>query len=285
MMPILVTGRGTSGSWAIRGEQLGSAAGFQVRRQAESAAGFSAVVMVKRPLDHIVRDCHLRRVPLIWDAVDSWPQPDGNEWGQLACEAWLVQQVATLRPALVIGATERMAMDVERLTNVPSVCVPHHARPDQKVNPIREMVFSVGYEGGPQYIAKWSESIEKECKRRGWVFVMNPESIASVDIVLALRDQDGYAPRHWKSNVKLANAQATGTPFVGSPECGYLETRVGNAERFARTERDLSNAFDALSSYGERLRVQGWMMAAAPKLEKVATQYREIVLRALDGHG
>ena len=44
-MRVLVTGRGTSGSWQIRGEQLGRAAGAHVQAQAIDVAGYEAAVI------------------------------------------------------------------------------------------------------------------------------------------------------------------------------------------------------------------------------------------------
>ncbi len=78
----------------------------------------------------------------------------------------------------------------------------------QELNPIREKVAKVGYEGAPLYLGQWREAIETECRRRGWQFVTNPRQLSDLDIVVSLRGgkYDGYQPRAWKSNIKLANA-------------------------------------------------------------------------------
>ena len=273
-MNVLVTGRGVSGSWKIRGEQLGSAIGATVLPMAADFDPFDAVVVVKRPPPDMPARVRAAGVPLIWDLVDAWPQPIGNSWSRDDCMAWLRQQVKQIRPAAIVAATRAMADDCAEF-GVPVLALPHHARPGLAMNEIRDKVKTVGYEGGEGYIAGWRRTVEAECKRRGWSFVINPPRLADVDIVLGLRDADGYAPRNWKSNVKLANAQGSGTPFVGGREAGYLETRIGNCEKWADTPEDLKRAFDALTPHGERRRAAQWMRSVAPTLEQVATRYRE----------
>lgn len=272
-MNLLVTGRGTSGSWQIRGVQLGEAIGATVLPQAFDADPFDVVVIVKRaPADMALR-ARLAGVPVIWDVVDAWPQPVGNTWSRDECHAWLRLQVRAIKPAGIVAATRAMAADCADF-GVPVLALPHHARPGLDANPIREHVQTVGYEGGEAYITGWRAAIEAECKRRGWRFVINPARLADVDIVLALRDATGYAPRHWKSNVKLANAQASGTPFVGVREAGYLETAIGTCEKWADTPEELKRAFDALTPQGERRRAAQWMRSVAPALDQVAIKYR-----------
>lgn len=272
-MNLLVTGRGTSGSWQIRGVQLGKAIGATVLPQAVDVDPFDAVVIVKRALPDLGMRARLAGVLVIWDVVDAWPQPVGNTWGRDECLAWLRQQVKAIRPAGIVAATRAMAADCAEFS-VPVLALPHHARPGLDANPIREHVQTVGYEGGEGYITRWRQHIEAECKRRGWRFVINPARLADVDIVLALRDATGYAPRHWKSAVKLANAQGSGTPFIGCREAGYLEGAIGTCEKWADTPEELKRAFDALTPQGERRRAAQWMRSVAPALDQVAVKYR-----------
>lgn len=272
-MNLLVTGGATAGSWQIRGAQLGAAIGATVLPKAVDMDPFDAVVIVKRHPFGMADRVRISGAVLIWDLVDAWPQPIGNGWGRGECLAWLRQQVNSIRPAGIVAATRAMAADCAEF-GVPVLALPHHARPGLDANPIREHVQTVGYEGGEGYITGWRQHIEAECKRRGWRFVVNPARLADVDIVLALRDATGYAPRHWKSNVKLANAQGSGTPFIGCREAGYLETAIGTCEKWADTPEELKRAFDALSPQGERRRVSQWMRSVAPALDQVAIKYR-----------
>lgn len=271
-MNILMTGRGTSGSWQIRGVQLGRALGATVMPEARDVAPYDAVVLVKRPTSDLLHRLHAAEVPIVWDVVDAWPQPSGNEWSEHACRYWLRNMVEHLRPAAVVAATQSMARDLADLTNTPVLALPHHARPGLRRNPIHAEVRTVGYEGGEQYIAKWRPVIEKECARRGWTFIKQPAELADVDIVLALRDSTGYAPRAWKSNVKLANAQGSGTPIVCCSEAGYRETQSGG-EQWADTPEQLSAAFDALTPQSSRLEASRKLLASTPHLQTVAETY------------
>lgn len=272
---LLFTGSGRSGSWQIRGEQLGRAVGATVLPNAVDVDNFDLVVVVKRVPPELLMRLHAAHVKFVWDIVDAWPQPFGNAWSREEARAWLKQELARVRPFAVVAATRAMAEDVRHIApHIHAFALPHHARPGIEVNPVREHVAAVGYEGGEAYIARWRKDVERECAARGWRFVVNPNSLAELDIVLALRDAAGYAPRHWKSNVKLANAQASGTPFIGVAERGYTETAVVGCERFVATPKELALALDALTPLRERRRVSGWMSAVAPLLPATAQDYK-----------
>jgi len=267
-MRIAVTGRGTGGSFEIRGNQLGAAIGAEVKPGAHRLDDYDCVVVVKRP----VLPFSAGDACVVWDVVDAYPQPAGNSWARHQCLHWLETQVLAIQPDAIVAATDAMAADCG-MFDLPVFALPHHARPGLRRNPIRKEVTTVGYEGGVQYIERWRPIIERECKARGWAFVVNPRELADVDIVLALRDQAGYAPRHWKSNVKLANAQGSGTPCVVARECGYLETACG-AEHFADNPQELSAALDALTDYEARRDASERLFKAAPQLDRIAARYR-----------
>lgn len=269
-MKVLITGRGTSGSWQIRGVQLGQVLNAAVVPNAIDAAPYDLAVLVKRPTPDLLARLHAAKVGIIWDVVDAWPQPVGNDWGREQCLKWLAEQVAEIQPAGIVAATRAMATDCERF-GVPVLALPHHARPGLRKNPVRPIKV-VGYEGGEQYITRWRPVIEAECVRRGWEFVMQPAELADVDIVLALRDSIGYAPRTWKSGIKLANAQGSGTPVICGREAGYLETASG-AERWANTPEELAAAFDSLDPTEERLAASRRLKDAAPSIDSIATTY------------
>jgi hypothetical protein len=267
---ILITGRGTSGSWEIRGVQIGQTIGATVLPNAPDIVPYDLAVLVKRPTSDLLERLHRAKVRIVWDVVDSYPQPTGNDWTKARCQAWLEEMVLMVRPSGIVAATQAMASDCERF-GVPVLTLPHHARPGLRQNPLRP-VKVIGYEGGEQYITKWRPVIEAECNRRGWQFVTQPSEMADVDIVLALRDSNGYAPRNWKSNVKLANAQGSGTPVICGREAGYLETQSG-AERWADTPEELRAAFDSLEPTEERFAVSRTLKQAAPSIGATATTY------------
>lgn len=271
-MRFLLTGKGRSGSWKVRGEQLGSAIGATVQPYATDVRGFDAVVVVKRMPPGIDRACRAARVPMVWDVVDAYPQPDSHTWGRAECISWLRDKFERIRPAAIVAATRQMAKDCEEF-GVPVLALPHHARPAQSRNPIRERVRTIGYEGDLKHFGKWREFFESECQRRGWQFVTHPSSMSDLDIVVAMRESDGYASRNWKSNVKLANAQASGTPCVVNGEAGYRETACG-AERFADTVDDVRAALYALEPVEVRRAAGAALFGASITLEAVARDYR-----------
>lgn len=273
-MRVLVSGRGGgSGSWLIRGVQLGQAIGATVEASANVIKGYDLVVVVKRPRPDLVYRVKQAGVPLVWDVVDSWPQPEGNVWDELQCLTWLEREINSIRPQAIVAATKSMADDCKRF-GVPVLTLPHHVRPGLKRNPIRDRKnLVVGYEGGPQYLGWWFEFLDKECSRRGWSFVISPQSLTDLDIVVAMREQGGYAPLHWKSNVKLANAQGSGTPCVINRECGYLETASG-AEKWASNQQEMLAALDALEPLEERRAVSEKLYSAAPWIDQVASEYK-----------
>lgn len=271
-MNILITGRGTSGSFQIRGIQLGAAIGATVQANALDVAAFDLVVLVKRAGPGLVERVHSAGVPLVWDVVDSWPQPAGNTWDRNACMQWLRQQVQQLRPAAIVAATRAMAADCAEF-GVPVLALPHHAWEGQGSCIIGREVRRVGYQGGLKYLGSWGDFMRSECKRRSWEWVESPPSVAALDIVVALREACGYGPRNWKSNVKLANAQGCGTPFIGNREAGYAETASG-AERWAETYLEMTRALDELTSQGARVAAAAAMTAAAPRLKNMAQMYR-----------
>jgi hypothetical protein len=268
---ILVTGRGKSGSWQIRGNQLGNAIGAHVEPNASKVSQYRGAVIVKRPRTDLVYRLHQSGIRIVWDVVDSWPQPLGNSWDRTQCLGWLREQVKTVKPYAIVAATEAMAVDCDFHTHV--LTLPHHARPNQRANPVRNKVKTVGYEGGEQYLGSWKPWLEVECKRRGWRFIVNPPEIANLDILVAVRDATGYAARKWKSNVKLANAKGSGTPCVLNREAGYLETQSG-AERWADTREEMVAALDELTDVETRRSVSAQLLQATPTLERIADKYK-----------
>lgn len=270
-MNILVSGSGASGSWVIRGEQLGRAIGATVIPKARDVAAFDLAVLVKRPSEELVARVHKAGIPLVWDVVDSWPQPQGNDWCEAEALGWLKAKFNEIRPTAIVAATRAMADDCAEF-GVPVLCLPHHARPGLKRVPIRPMKV-VGYEGGEPHLGTWAKWLHGECKRRGWRFVINPTSITECDVLVALREKTGYAPTNWKSNVKLANAQAAGIPIICAPEAGYIETASG-AEWFCETRDQVRSALDALEPMTTRAAISSHMVTAEPRLSEVAKTYR-----------
>lgn len=267
MAAVLITGKGGSGSWKIRGEQLGHAIGATVKPQAtaDDVSAHDVVVVVKKLPDRSVLR-HAKRV--VWDIVDAWPQPAGNSWDEWQAKRWLNDTFKTD----CVFATRKMQAD----SAADGIFLPHHWRPGIAENPIRKHVQKVGYEGSERYLAHWRPVIDAECASRGWQFVVNPAELAELDIVLAVRggEFEGYATRHWKSCVKLSNAIGSMTPFIGIPESGYKEIAQRGPVWVEKPEW-LKNAFDFLENHNERLRVADEFRRLRPSLslETIATGY------------
>lgn len=268
-MQVLFTGRGTSGSWIIRGIQLGAAIGAHVEAQVLHSKA-DLVIGVKR-VPTAMADAYRGR--LVWDLVDAWPQPHGNDWDEATCKRWLAGEVARLKPVGMIAATRKMAQDLAGF-GVPVLWLPHHHRPGIERNPIRKEVRFIGYEGSTGYIESWRPAIERECKRIGATFIVNPPRLADLDIVLALRGSSGYAPRNWKSAVKGANAHGSGTPLIACRESGYLEMANG-MEEWADTPDELSLSIEALTSRRRRQQIQEQFIRDAFTLEQAAEKLKK----------
>jgi hypothetical protein len=229
-------------------------------------------VVVKRVPDVLLRS--LKGRLWVWDVVDAYPQPSAYEWSREQAVAWVRAEIARLNPTAIIWPTAQMRADCDR--GLPGMVLPHHHRPGIKVNPVRKHAQAVAYEGAAQYLGSLRAGIESLCERRGWRFVVNPDHLAEADIVLGMRDSGGYVSRHWKSNVKLANAHGSGTPFIGNRECGYRETRCG-VELWADDLSELAEAFDRLTDQSAREVVSDRFLASAYSVDQAAKDLQQFI--------
>lgn len=274
-MNILIVGSG-KGSWAMRGEQLGTAIGARVRvtPSADDWGWANLVVLVKRAVFGAhVADAHRYGLPITWDALDFWQQPGQNGLDAVAARGLLASILARVRPALVIGATEAMARDAA------GVCLPHHAWSGLAPTPTRQAVQAVGYEGNPTYLGCWHGLLQRACAARGWQFVVNPPHLGAVDLLVALRDGcwDGWMCREWKSGVKVVNAIAAGRPLI-SQDCAAVR-ELQPAGSIIASPDDLDGALDAWAGRLARQAVVDASIARvdALSLESVAHRYRSLL--------
>lgn len=278
------------GSWVVRGRQVAAALGATAVDDApdDAVSLASAVVAVKRPLDGLSAVCAREGVPLVYDVVDAWPQPHGNQWSEGAARRWLRQEVLEVRPQVVVAATTAMQRHLQEdlPRDIRVVCIPHHARPNQQVNPVREEVRRIGYEGCEKYIEEWLPAIYSYCRPRNIEFVVNPEHLADLDIVLAVRGGRwrGWATDNWKSGVKLSCAQGSGTPIVLMPECGARDVStharlpgLEEAEMWVSCQEELAVALEKLAPHGERLWRSGLLSRAAVTIDDVAVMWRTLL--------
>lgn len=212
----------------------------------EECKNSDLIVAVKRINHPFFENIKKSGRPWIWDLVDFYPQPQCGKWSKAEAISWVQRQIKLAKPNGIIYPNKQMMLDI----GFPGVVIYHHSREQIKPITVKQKVQSVGYDGG-DFLGRWEFVVKTQCHRRGWEFKKDwPDKL---DIVLAFRDgmANGYAQKSWKSNVKLANAHASGTPFVGAKECSYVETGTGR-EIFIETPEHLSNAFDYLEDYETR---------------------------------
>lgn len=270
---ILVTGTGRSGSWKIRGEQLGEAIGADVlpRVGYEDCSAAELIVIVKRAPPETLDLVRRSGRPWVWDVVDAWPQRPGHPLAEREARRWLKNSLLQLQPSAVVWPTQRMQEDAR--WSGPQLVLPHHAWPRYTTQPLNDQVKVAGYEGAAHYLGRWRAVLEQECALRGWRFAVNGD-LQQADIGVALRDVGGYAATHWKSNCKLANLQALGIPALCSPESGYQESACGS-EVWIQSAGGIAAALDQLEPLAERHRMRAATHAARVDLASIAAAYRE----------
>lgn len=276
-MRVLVTGKGGgSGSWAIRGVQLGNAIDARVKPMASLADMTEAdiVVVVKRVPAALLQNLRSSGRPWVYDIVDGWPQP--CDWSEAASITWLYNTLGHLRPTAIVCGTKTMQEDAAFMG--PSLVLPHHSWDRYVEAPIPDRPDStvvVGYEGSEQHLGKWKSVIIEECARRGWRFEINGNMLAC-DIGIALRDGGGYPAKNWKPGTKLSNLAALNIPAVCSVERGYVEQSTGH-ELWVEDETDLRKAFNRLEDCRVRRKLGEKMADGVIHLSNMARTYLEFL--------
>jgi hypothetical protein len=276
-MNILVVGQGPKpvGSWIMRGIQLGAALGARVVQTPtpEDWRWASLAILVKNHALPLVAQAQAAGVPIIWDALDFWRQPAENRWTEAQARQGLAAALRVMRPVLTIGATRAQAEAAAGRYLV------HHSRGGLVPTEARATVTTVGYDGSPSYLGRWHGWLASACHRRGWSFVMNPQDLAAMDLLVAFRDGvfDGWPCREWKSGVKLVNAIAAGRPILSQPSAAWAElTPMGS---ILSTVAELDAALDEWTPYPMRRAVVESSKTRAEMfhVEHVAADYRAII--------
>lgn len=255
-MKVTLTGTGSSGSWSIRGDQLGNSIGADSHPMVDDISVFKqydVAVIVKRIRDTNLTALQRSGTPYVWDVVDAWPQPAGLRLDKRQAFTWLEKEVERIRPHGFIAATDCMRKDLERFGK-PILWLPHHHRPGVPRQQINERVRVVAYEGSVQHLGRWSSIVRKWCSRHKIEYREN-KGLNGADIALALRDVYDYPSTHWKSNVKQANIHAAGLPGIYSTEFGYTELSNGSETWVSTSELDeflFYQAADSLLGYEKR---------------------------------
>lgn len=236
----------------MRGEQLGHAYGAIVSKdRLPPIKSDDVIIGVKRISDSLLAEIKKSRAYFIWDIVDAYPQKERMD--KAAALRWFQSEYNRLKPNAVLWPNKRMRDDCEFI-GIGGIVLPHHAMLNAPINPIREQVKTIGYQGSLRYIeGAVNAEIRRVCKANKILFNDQCASLADVDIILALRSDKwaSYPIQNWKPATKLNNAHATGTPFIGNPEAGYLEFSAGS-EIFIEDIVELENAIESLLPYDKR---------------------------------
>lgn len=269
---VLIVGVG-KGSWAVRGVQIGKAIGARVTGAATAAdwAWADICILVKRAWETFAQTATDAGVPIIWDAVDFWQQPDENHVDDPV--ALTRRYMGNLSPTAIICATKAMAVDLGGLY------IPHHSRPGLMPAPVRTQLQLVAYEGTPKYLGPWRTALESACARVGAAFVVNPPDLRAADLVVAFRGGpwDGPICRRWKSGVKYVNAQAAGRPVLTQAHAAFEETGVDG--RIVDDPDDLESAIRAYLDPAVRQAVfeHAQWRAMSYSLRSIAVEYKTLI--------
>lgn len=220
-MNILVVGGDTKGAWKMRGQQLGRAMGARVTATPTHAdwSWAELVVLVKHAAVCWRAETQRLTVPVVWDVLDVWAQPEDNA-------KTIEEQVQAVRAiqheagvSVLVGATRVMADDLG------GIYLTHHARIGLKPGPVRTTARVVGYDGTKKYLGRWLDALTNACVAMGLKFVVNPVDLHDVDVLVSFRDGrwNGPACQQWKSGVKHVNAIVSGRPILSQASAAQRE--------------------------------------------------------------
>lgn len=276
-MNTLIVGMG-KGSFQMRGQQLGGAIGARVTASPEQWDWDWAdiVVLVKRAAIRWQSEVRRVKVPVVWDVLDFWAQPEENGLTreELIAKVRSIQEAAGV--SVLIGATRAMAEDIG------GVYLPHHCRLGLAPAPIRGRAEVVGYDGTPKYLGRWRLALVQSCAELGLRFVVNPPDIRDADVLVSFRDGrwDGWVCRQWKSGVKHVNAFVAGRPIVSqlSAACDDVRPFGLVIDRMDKLTEALERA--ALSHNRAEAYEYSRYAAASYQLPAVALEYAGILRQA-----
>lgn len=225
----------------------------------------------------------------VFDPLDFWPQSvtgagiRGATTDRTCLELFraYVEKLKIDPDGFIFVNRKMYSVMKEAFPSKPSALIYHHSDPASVVNPIRKEAKTVVFEGLERNLGDWRYKIEAVCRKFGMSFVINPsrvwgQSLAMGDIAISVRDgaYDSYISRQFKSNVKMANVYASGTPCIMWPECGTVETAIDGVQ-FFENEKELAERLDWLRSYDRRLAIHKQFLHEARKyhIGTIAGQY------------
>lgn len=268
------------GTYEMRGRQIATLRPEWTTQWEDGCYPVDVFVMVKK-IDP--RATIAKRI--VYDVIDPWGQKDGRDDGakipnddaarEYFKRRWRWRQFINVNGYIFTNRVMRKHM--EPLTEgAKTITIYHHYQPGIALNPVREQALYVGYQGKAIFLAEWADKLDAICKRLGMTFVVNPKSLARVDIAVAVRGgiYANFFSHKYKSNIKLANCYGSGTPCVVWPEASYLETACPEV-RFFETERELEDRLAELRDYKLRCRIHEAFLNAAPNysIDRIILHY------------
>lgn len=280
-MKIGFIGHESKGAWQIRAKQIAPHLGA-VLDSRMSRSNYDLVILIKTPEPKLVTRIKALNIPVIWDVIDFWPQRidktlSNHNRDQIM--KWVKPFLESVNPKHIITATNKMKNDLESL-GYNATTIYHHHRPKIKINPINKELRTIGIEGSMGQYGSWTEKLKTISRKLNLKFITNftpgDDLLYTFDIVIATRGYTGYAPKNWKSNVKMANAHASGTPGIFNDEQGYKETACGH-ELWADTEEEIIEGIEKLRSYDLRQTIHENFLKNTITLEQVVEQYKSLI--------
>jgi len=276
-------GDGVSGSWQMRAAQIAEThpaweAMATKDLRASDVPRFDLFCIVKRFDAAKAEWLRSQGKAVVYDVVDPWKQPEDGEANPTLNDVvgYFRRMLSPMAVDGVIFPNATMLADLGHFVPRPTH-IYHHHRVYQEPIIVCRQATRVGYEGREDYLGPWAETAARVCERLGLEWVVNPNSLTSLDIGLAVRGgRNGtLMAKRYKSNVKLANLFAAGLPAIAhADEASYRETDDGNV-RFFMDEASLERAIVDLLPYERRLAVHKAFLAHSRRfrVETIAEQY------------
>ena len=279
---VLFTSKSSAGAWQIRGEQIAYMRSNWVAKNKPTKYDIENcdILCVVKKVDYkLINEAKKMGKIVIYDIIDSWAQPeDGLKYTtRKMAQDFFAQEWKKINADGYIFPTKNMYMDLGFLVNNATI-IYHHYWPQININPLREKISIIGYEGA-DYLGEWSSLINNVCEKHGIQFVVNPENYVDLDVVILVRGgvHGNFLSRSYKSNVKLANAYASGTPaLVHYDEMSAHDTDNGSVLFFSNSptsfERQLNRLIEDFT-LRKKIHQEFLRSSSMYSIENIADQY------------